>query len=483
MSSAPDTIRAVLAGGRGTNAEWFDENVTLEKLATTLLALANRAGGWLVLGAQGDAPVSMPGVHDPQTLQDRVLRAALAISPALIIPLPQLVQLEGKSLLLVQVPAGLPHVYALEGRYLIREGATTVPLPPQDLRRLLIERGEISFETEIAYAASRDDLDWDRVQQYAAALTGMRGLSTDQVLPHRGCLRLWQGELCPTNAGILLFGKDPQRLLRGSEITAARFAGQRMSDTFTRQDIVGTLPDQIRRAETFLLDHLRKGVRLHSAMERQEQYEYPLEAARELIVNAVAHRDYSISGDTIRLFLFSDRMEVTSPGRLPGPVTIANIKDERFSRNPVIVQVLSDMGFIERLGYGVDRVIELMQRHQLTAPGFEETAGGFRVRLHNAPFAEEAVSAPPEVPVTAEFKGVYRGIAINPRQEVALTHLHKHSRITNSDLQQLCPDVHPETIRRDLADLVTKNILRKLGQKRGSYYVFNLESESVTSGA
>ena len=135
-----------------------------------------------------------------------------------------------------------------------------------------------------------------------------------------------------------------------------------MSDSFKREDIVGTIPDQIRRAEAFLIDHLRKEVSIGKTMERTETFEYPLEAARELVVNAAAHRDYSIAGDGIRLFIFRNRMEVTSPGGLPGPVTIDNIKDERFSRNPVIVQVLSDMGFIERLGYGVDRVIDLMHR-------------------------------------------------------------------------------------------------------------------------
>jgi len=193
------------------------------------------------------------------------------------------------------------------------------------------------------------------------------------------------------------------------------------------------------------------------------------------VVNAVAHRDYSIKGDGIRVFLFSNRMEVTSPGGLPGPVTIANIKDERFSRNPAIVQVLSDMGFIERLGYGVDRVIDLMHQQKMREPEFMETAGGFRVILRNEIEAAQIESKPSPHPI--EFKGEYRGIAINPRQETALAYLltEGNTRITNSDLQQLCPDVHPETIRRDLADLVTKDILRKMGEKRGSYYVLKRE--------
>ena len=266
-------------------------------------------------------------------------------------------------------------------------------------------------------------------------------------------------------------------LLRQFGITIGAYVVQ-IGDVQARIAADRPLEEQIRRAETFLRDHLQKGVQLGKTMARIENFEYPLEAARELVVNAVAHRDYSITGDGIRLFLFRDRMEVTSAGGLPGPVTIANIKDERFSRNPIIVQVLSDMGFIERLGYGVDRVFDLMREQSMRAPEFEETAGGFRVTLFNQiepPPAPEA-AAEPEAPALPQWDGTFRGVSINIRQEAALTFLHGGStRITNSDLQGLCPDVHPETIRRDLADLVHKGILRKLGEKRGSYYILKPE--------
>jgi ATP-dependent DNA helicase RecG len=415
---------------------------------------------------------------------DLVLQAALSIDPPLIIPLPQVVRLNGKALIVISIPPGMPHVYALDGRYLTRQGAENLPLNARELRRLIIERGEISFEMEVARGASLDDLDWEKAKAYVSNLSGFGDSTVERVLVKRGCLVEQAGVHRPTNAGILLFGKDPQRLIRGADITAARFAGETMTDTFTRQDITGTLPDQIRRAEMFLVDHLRKDVQLGTTMARAEQFEYPLEAARELVVNAVAHRDYHISGDGIRLFIFSNRMEVTSPGSLPGPVTVENIKDERFSRNPAIVQVLSDMGFIERLGYGVDRVIDLMAQQKLPAPRFEEKAGGFRVVLSNETQAALG-TAKPAAPAI-QLKGVYYGIEVNPRQEVALAYLHgptSNSRITNSDLQQLCPEVHPETIRRDLADLVSKHILRKMGQKRGSYYILNpgLAAHDVSS--
>jgi predicted HTH transcriptional regulator len=84
----------------------------------------------------------------------------------------------------------------------------------------------------------------------------MGGISPEQILIKRGCLAKSSGTLQPTHAGLLLFGRDPQQFIRGSDITAARFAGSEMGDVFTRQDITGTLPQQIRRAETFLVDNL-----------------------------------------------------------------------------------------------------------------------------------------------------------------------------------------------------------------------------------
>jgi ATP-dependent DNA helicase RecG len=468
-------LSQIIKDGRHTRVDWFSEQTPLSQVASAMTAMANTQGGMILMGVAG--PTGTPiGVRDADGAVDRVLQAALSLDPPLIIPVPRIGQHNGQSIVIAHIPPGMPHVYSVDGRYLARDGTENIPIKPRDLRRLIFERGELSFEMEVPPGASLDDIHWGKAEAYAAGLSGIGETDVRRVLIKRGCLVTQNNELRPTNAGILLFGKDPQHYVRGAEITAARFAGETMSDTFSRQDILGTLPDQIKRAETFLVDHLRKGVQLGHSMARQESFEYPLEAARELVVNAVAHRDYSINGDGIRLFVFKDHMEITNPGRLAGPVTVANIKDERFSRNPVVVQVLSDMGFIERLGYGVDRVIHLMQQQNLRAPEFEETSGGFRVLLHSEMVSEPAVENPAAAAIS--FNGVYKGVEINPRQEAALVFLNTpgNARITNSDLQQLCPDVHAETIRRDLVDLVTKDILQKMGQKRGSYYILRRDS-------
>jgi ATP-dependent DNA helicase RecG len=148
-------------------------------------------------------------------------------------------------------------------------------------------------------------------------------------------------------------------------------------------------------------------------------------------------------------------------------VTVENIAQERFSRNQVIVQVLADMGFIERLGYGIDRMVRLMRDYNLDAPRFQETAGGFRVTLQSADETRVEEEATLDLEALAH-------LALNSRQEQALAYLMRHRRITNRDYQGLCSDVHPETLRRDLADLVQKDVLLKIGDKRATYYILKM---------
>jgi ATP-dependent DNA helicase RecG len=446
---------------QGEQVAFNRETATPARLAETLVAFANGGGGTLLVGL--DPRSGKPqGLSNPDAVLDRALAAALVTDPPLIIPLPVLAELEGQTVLSITVPPGLPHVYSYRGKYLVRDGTQNRPLNPRQLRRLMMERGTASFESLVPDGATLADINWAEAERYLAELGGLSSDSREEALLKRGCLAQKEGGLLPTNAGLLLFGLDPQRWIRSSVILVVRYAGATMADSFIRQEIRGTLPEQIRHAEAFVVENMRRGMRL-LGLERVEETEYPVEAIREAIVNAVAHRDYQIRGDEIRVLMFSDRIEFYSPGRLPGHITVKNMVDERYSRSETIVQILSDMGFIERLGYGIDRMIRLMAKAGLSAPRFAETAAGFQVTLVGQGSA-----------LVSEHVDTLRWqhLGLNERQEKALGYLADKGRITNREYQQLCPEVSAETIRRDLADLVGKNLLLKIGEKRATYYIF-----------
>lgn len=464
--TAPENIDALFQAGPSQTIALESESVSLTGLAATLAALANADGGWVLLGVDPQTRI-VRGLRAVDLARDKALAAGLKCEPPLILPRPEVVSLQDKPVLQVQVPAGLPHAYGLRGKYLQRQGKKNVAVGPRQLRQLLRERGEGNFESLPAPGAALDDLDAALVQKYARLfltdeIAGKRLEEAAQdILYRRGCLIREEGKLRPTNSGLLLFGREPQRVLPSTEILLARYSGKEMSDAFVRETVRGPLPEQIRRAEAFVVGNIRKGARIGDLM-REDRPEYPIPAVREAIVNAVVHRDYAIRGDEIRVLLFSDRIEVYSPGRLPGHITVQNIVEERFARNEIIVQVLTDLGFVERLGYGIDRMIRLMRDWELPGPRFAETANGFRVTLRG----------PGDKLVTDSYdRDRLRQLALNERQARALEFLNKNGRITNRDYHDLFPDVSEETIRRDLSDLVEQNVLLKMGDKRGTYYI------------
>ncbi len=446
--------------GQSNRLAFLGAKTNARSVVETLAAMANADGGLLILG------VTATGVpqknSDVLALREAVAAASLLSDPLLILPSEQVAKLDGSDVVVIEVPPGLPHVYSLQGTYLTRTATQNRPLTTPELRRLLLDRGDRGFESQLVEGADLRELDEIKVERYLERIAAAPDADSLQLLQARGCV-VSDGarSLLPTVAGILLFGQQPQHNLRSAEIICVRYGGESMSDEFVRQDIGGSLPDQIRQAETFVTTNMRRGMRI-SGMTRQDTTEYPIPVVREAIVNAVAHRDYSIRGEGIRLLMFGDRLEVYSPGRLPGHVTLENLKDERYSRNEAIVAVLSDLGYIERLGYGIDRMIAAMRQAGLPDPKFEETAAGFRVTLQSV--GNDLVSPQPQA------QRWHHGF-LNERQEAALAFVRQEGRITNSDFHDLETDVSEETIRRDLADMVEKNLLIRIGAKKATYYI------------
>ena len=473
MQRAEIDHAALLAEPEGPHLAFVRATFRPDDLAETLAALANAQGGRVVVGAGGKGR-RLEGVADVEAARTAVLDAALACTPPLLLPLPEVVRHEERTLLIVTVPPGMPHVYSVRGKYLRREGAADRPIPPDALRRLLLERGETSWERLTPEGAELDDLDPQKIAAYTRRVGAAAEADPLAFLFRRGALAQRRDASAeqdasarrlyvPTNAGLLLFGRDVERWFPQCQITLVRYRGREMSDEFIREDVRDTLPEAVRRAEIWLSENMRRGSRM-VGFERQDWSQFPMGAVREALVNAVAHRDYTVRGEGIRIALFGDRMECYSPGRLPGHVTLENLVEERYSRNETLVQALADYGLIERLGYGIDRMLRQMAEAGLPPPEFRETAAGFLVTLRGQQGDDRLDAGGVD---TSEW----RRMGLNERQIAAMLHLAEHRRITNRDMQDLAPDVSPETLRRDLADLVERGLLMRIGDKRGAYYI------------
>jgi len=432
----------------------------VDALAETLVSFANADGGTILIG------VDEKGRPTGQIYEEDIegaLRATLEkCQPPVEVRWHQSSAVRGGMVYAIVVKRS-PELHSLsDGRVLVRTGNENRPLSGDQIRQLAATKSTGDFEQEIAPGAQREDLDQAIIEEFRSKWEERQHRdwtrSLDDLLLEVGAIN---EEGHPTIAGVLMFAKNPQAFLPQSGLTFVKFVGKLPRGEAgkpgygRREEIGGPLARIIQRTWEVVGEEMRVGA-VVTGLERKERTEYPVPAVREALVNAIAHRDYRLGGRRIEVRMFSDRLEITSPGGLPGFITVDNIVDEHFSRNPRIVSGLYQWGYIEELGLGVDLMIDEMVRAGHPPPTFKDTAYSFTVTLRNVREREPQ----PEWTRT-----------MNERQAKALAYVQEQGRITNREYQTICPDVSSETLRLDLVDLVEHGILLKIGAKKGTYYI------------
>ncbi len=431
-----------------------------EAIAETLVAFANADGGTLVLGMDVDGKLGDVLVEEDAS---DALQAALRLCRPPVRTTWSHQQVPGGTVVVLQVERAAEAHSLWDGRILIRTGSENRPIEGSEIAQLLANRPGGEFELQEVAGATRDDLDEEVIDTYLEKRQQRNPrsmpLPKDKLLQQIGALTEAR---VPTVSGLLLFGKEPQLFMPQSRAIFVRFADTQPrgpGGTFgygRREEFVGSLPKIIDRAWRVIWEEMDKRSVVRG-LHRHEETEYPATAVREALVNAVAHRDYQLTGRSIEIRMYTDRLEVTSPGGLPAHITLDNIVEEHYSRNPRIVNGLYQWGYIEELGLGVDLMIEDMISAGHTPPTFEAKSHRFTVILHNSQDPTRKIE-------TWEQN-------MNDRQIKAIEYLQRNDSITNREYRELCPHVGAETLRLDLADLVSKGILLKIGDKRGTRYI------------
>ena len=396
----------LLLNGENSGIEFKRDDVQAQRLAGEIVALLNLEGGHILLGVEDDGNIS--GLtRDPSEAEERVMQISRDhVQPAVIPYWETLAVDAGKVVGVISLPADAPDkpYKAKRGASWvtrIRVGTTSRDASREEEERLYQQSGRFRYGLKPVLGTNSESLDGRRIRDYFIRLLGEDESSIADADVRRrllGNLELvtrTAENISATVDGMLLFGQNPGRFLPQSGIRAISFVGQERdyavrADEEFKGPLVPLADAEGSTIEFGIVDRAWDFVRRNTTPtvrgegpQRIVIWEYPEDAIRETLVNALVHRDYSIAGTDVTLSIFSDRIEILSPGRLPNTVTIAGMQSGmRYARNQTLVNVMRDYGYVEARGMGIrNKVIPSMRSNNGTEPELVEGENSFTVRL------------------------------------------------------------------------------------------------------
>ena len=429
---------------------WRTRKELLQTVAESLNAMANAGGGRVLLGADPEGEAL--GIFFDDRERHLFTHALLeSFHPPLPFQIAQ-EEVEGKTLLQFMVsPSPVTHLLN-NGKGYLRVGPQNVLLSRERMVAQREARAEIWHEREVLPGSSFNDLDGNLLNEFLTRL-GIQG-DREKIL-HRpyGLIEYQDGEPVLNRAAAYLFGKDPLRWHPRPGIEFVRFAGSERRggseyNVAERIRIEAPALRLVQEAAKVIGERVEERI-LPRDLFFREKFEYPSFTWKEALVNAIAHRDYSLEGSAISIWMFDDRIEVRSPGKLPGPVKAKkNLGHDRihYARNPLMARVLTDAGFMRSLGDGLPRIFQEMDQQGLNPPEWKEEETFFCLVFRNTPILDEG---------TLAWLKQFSDYTLNPRQTRILTYAKVHGGIfSSSDYQKFGVD-------RDGAYTEIKNLVRQ----------------------
>ena len=395
--------------GENSSVEFKRDNVRPETLASEMVALLNLDGGYVLLGVEDNGAVR--GMErDARKAEEWVMEVARThVQPAWI-PHFEVLEIDPGCIVgVISIPRFAPDkpYKAKRGAHWstrVRVGSTSREATREEEQRLFQASGGLRYGLKPVTGTRVDDLDQRRLVDYLGRVIGgehpgnVGEPELETLLTNLELATDTSGRAVPTVDGMLLFGLNPGKCLPQSGIRAICYQGSE-PDYAVRADenIKGPLvplgsrdvpmvePGVVDRAWDFVLRNTEREVRFEGAR-RLERLPYPEAVIREVLVNALVHRDYTITGTDVTLSIFDNRLEIQSPGRLPNTVTVEGMKAGlRYARNQTLVNVMRDYGYVEARGMGIrNKVIPLMHAHNGTEPELVDEEHRFTVRLWTA---------------------------------------------------------------------------------------------------
>ena len=350
---------------------------------------------------------------------------------------------------------------SLRGRYYYRSGSVKQELTGAALNEFLLKRAGYTWDDVIETRATFDDIDEGTIKKYlrkaeeAGRLPDADGFSTSELLEK---LRLSEnGQL--KRAAIVLFGKDPGRFYPNTFVKIGKFEDDDFTIRFQETEegnLIQVLDKVLRTLDyKFLIRNIS-----FAGMNRIETLEYPVAALREMLLNALIHRNYM--GAPTQLRVYDNKLTLWNHGMLPEGITLDKLTKNHSSypRNPILAEACFRGGFIDSWGSGIMKILDSCKMAGLPTPMIEEDCGGIIVRLFKDRFAEEELQK----------------MGLNERQIDAILFYKRKGEIIGLEYAKRY-EIAERTARADLSELVEKKILYKIGETKSVKYIFYNNAE------
>ncbi|HID93247.1 MAG TPA: hypothetical protein EYP60_04025 [bacterium (Candidatus Stahlbacteria)] len=458
-------LRKILKKGRSASVEFMQATVEPTDLARWIVGFANAEGGIILIGISDYGSIS--GIEIAPQNVEKLIHCPFDYCEPPVEVEQERVSTKSGTVLVFNVKASNRVHSTTDGIVYLRIGDEIDHLHADEILKLAYTKGQISFEKQVVDNATLKHLDENLLKMYQQKLKTT--LDIQDILRARGLIEVEGDGTKLTTACILLFAKEPQKFIPNCGIDFVRFEGTKMEtepqNIIKREIVEKPLPRLIDDVIELIKNQIKRRKPLYG-LPFEERSEYPEFAWQEAIINAVAHRDYSVTGNSIQIRMFDDRLEIESPGRLPGTVKTENIVEERFTRNPIIFRVLLDLGYVRDLGEGIDRMIDEMKHADLPAPSFSEPNYSFEVVLKNTAIYGEKIE---------KWLKRLKGVELSEQQRRALAFILKYGEINNTQYREI-NRVNRDRAIKDLHTLVSLKLIKQFGKKRGARYVLSEET-------
>ncbi|MDU4652653.1 ATP-binding protein [Sneathia sanguinegens] len=354
-----------------------------------LVGFANSEGGQLVIGIEDDGKITGFKCENCHRIEEYINISFTELKETPILPIVTRKKVknyknEDDEILILTINISNDRVIKCnDNNVYLRQFDKTIKLNAEQILQLHYDRGQRYFEDEIVEDANLEDLDENLINEYKIKMN-VENINTLDLLKARNLIK--KGKL--TNACILLFGNNPTKFLPQAKLKVIKYSGIKALfgkeiNVVKEQIFDGSILDIIKKSKIFVGTLLRDFQYLDDDGTFKIKPEYPEFTWTEGIVNALVHRNYSIRGDYIKVIMYEDRLEIMSPGLLPNIVTIKNILNQRYSRNPRIARILTEFGYVKEMNEGVKRIYNEMGKLFLSDPDYSEPNYNVLLTLEN----------------------------------------------------------------------------------------------------